>query len=220
MSLEPLHSWDLSPKAAIALQRELARKLVSDRPLRLADIRLVAGLDVSVKAGLARAAVAVMRYPGLQIVERATAEMAVVYPYIPGLLAFREGPALLAAWGKLKRRPDVLLFDGMGQIHPRRLGIAAHLGLWLGLPAIGVGKSHYIGDYEMPGEAKGSRSLLRYQGEVLGMVVRTRSGVKPVYISVGHLCELESAVALVMACLSRYRLPEPIRAAHKLAGAG
>ncbi len=217
MKIEPLHAWDLRPKEAIALQRQLAERLVSDMPLRLADIRLVAGLDVSVKAGQARAAAVVMRYPSLALVETAKAERAVAYPYIPGLLAFREAPALLAALRQIKHAPDVCLFDGMGQIHPRRLGIAAHLGLWLGLPTVGCGKSHYIGEHEQPGMEKGSCEPLAYKGERLGMVLRTRRAVKPVYISAGHLCDHESAVALALSCVTRYRLPEPIRAAHNAA---
>lgn len=217
MKIEPLHAWDLPPKAAMALQRQLAKRLVSDLPLRLEYICLVAGLDVSVKDGRARAAVVVMRYPSLQVMEIARAECAVDYPYIPGLLAFREGPALLAALRQIRHDADVFLFDGMGQIHPRRMGIAAHLGLWLGKPTVGCGKSHYIGEYEQPGEEKGSVQALIYKGERLGMVLRTRRGVMPVYASAGHLCDLESALALTLSCVTKYRLPEPIRAAHKAA---
>ena len=220
MHIEPLHAWDLSPKRAIALQRELAARLICDRRLRLDAVKLVAGVDVSVKRGLTRAAVAVMRLPGLELVETATAEAEASFPYVPGLLAFREGPAILAALRQIEHEPDALLFDGMGQIHPRRMGIAAHLGLWLGRPTIGCGKSHYIGEYEQPGVGKGSRSSLTHKGERLGVVLRTRTGVKPVYISPGHLCDLESAVALSLACVTKYRLPEPIRAAHRAASIG
>ena len=217
MNIEPLHNWDLSPKAAIALQRELASRLVSDRALDLESIRTVAGVDVSVRGGLARAAVVVMSFPDLTVVESARAQSELTYPYIPGLLAFREGPAVLAALARISYEPDVFLFDGMGQIHPRRLGIAAQLGLWLRRPTIGCGKSHYIGEYQMPGREKGSRQPLTHDGEPLGIVLRTRTAVKPVYVSVGHLCEIESAVALILACTTKYRLPEPIRAAHKAA---
>ena len=217
MDIEPLHAWDLEPKAAMALQRELAQELSEELPISLDDVELVAGLDVSVKRGRARAAVAVMRYPPLDLVEVARASCEVAYPYVPGLLAFREGPVILAALRALQSKPDVYLFDGMGRIHPRGLGIAAHLGLWLDAPTLGCGKSHYIGEYDMPSEEKGSRSPLIYKGRQLGSVLRTRAGVKPVYISAGHLCDLESALRLSLACVGRFRLPEPIRAAHKAA---
>ena len=217
MEIKPLHAWDLEPAAAMALQRELAQELSDELPISLDDIRLVAGVDVSVKQGVARAAVAVMRYPQLDLVEVARAGCDVAYPYVPGLLAFREAPAILAALKQLHAKPDVYLFDGMGRIHPRGIGIAAHLGLWLGAPTLGCGKSHYIGEYDMPGLEKGSRSPLTYEGRQLGSVLRTRANVKPVYISAGHHCDLDSALRLCLACVTRYRLPEPIRAAHKAA---
>ncbi len=219
MTIAPLHEWDLSPSDAIALQRELSARLVSDRRLCLGGVGAVAGVDVSVKAGITRAAIVVMSYPDLTVLETVTAQRETVYPYIPGLLAFREGPAVLDALRQVKLAPDVFLFDGMGQIHPRKMGIAAHMGLWLDRPTVGCGKSHYIGEYEMPALEKGSRSPLMHGGERLGVVMRTRTGVQPIYISVGHLCELESAAALALSCTTKYRLPEPIRAAHKAAGA-
>ncbi len=215
MRIEPLHDWDLRPKAAIALQAELAPRLVCDSPLDIGRVKRVAGVDVSVKGGQTRAAIVVMSYPDLSPIETVGAQQATRYPYIPGLLAFREAPVILQALSKLRTEPDVFIFDGMGQIHPRRMGIAAHLGLWLGRPTIGCGKSHYIGEYAEPAPAKGSRSPLVYRGQQLGAVLRTRTGVKPVYVSVGHLANLESALKLVLACSPRFRLPEPIRAAHK-----
>ena len=160
-------------------------------------------------------AVVVMSYPELAVLEIARAQQATSYPYVPGLLAFREGPVVLEACQKLRTEPDVFIFDGMGQIHPRRMGIAAHLGLWLGRATVGCGKSHYIGDYEVPGLEKGSRSALRYRGEQLGVVLRTRRKVKPIYVSVGHQAEIASAVELVLSCTTNYRLPAPIRAAHR-----
>ena len=217
MRFTRLHSWDVEPKAAIALQSELASRLISDTPLEIDHIKRVAGVDVSVKAGQSRAAVVVMSFPDLSLIETARAQQATSYPYIPGLLAFREGPVVLEALAKLGTEPDVLIFDGMGQIHPRRMGIAAHLGLWLGRPTIGCGKSHYIGEYEEPAIEKGSRSPLFYRGQELGVVLRTRKGVKPVFVSAGHLVSLDSAVELVLACAPHFRLPAPIRAAHKAA---
>ena len=217
MKIDDLHSWDLSPKAAVTLQRDLAQSLVDNAPLDLQQVHTIAGVDVSVRHGMSRAAVVVMRLPQLEIIEIARAAEATRFPYIPGLLAFREGPVVLAALRRLHIEPDAFLFDGMGQLHPRRMGIAAHLGLWLGRPTIGCGKSHYIGDYQLPADSKGARSQLTHRGEALGVVLRTRARVKPVYVSVGHLADIESAVELTLRCTTRFRLPEPIRAAHKAA---
>ncbi len=217
MHIDELHSWHLSPKAAVALQRDLAKRLVDNAPLDLQQVRTVAGVDVSVRGGMSRAAVVLMRLPQLTIVETVCAAEETRFPYIPGLLAFREGPVVLAALRQLQIEPDAFLFDGMGQIHPRKMGIAAHLGLWLGRPTIGCGKSHNIGEYQPPADVKGSRSRLTYRGEALGVVLRSRVKVKPVYVSVGHLADIKSAVELTLRCTTRFRLPEPIRAAHKAA---
>ena len=217
MKIERLHDWDLSPKTAIALQHELAALLASDVPFCLDDVRTVAGIDVSVKGGVGCAAVVVMSFPNLSIVETASTQREIAYPYIPGLLTFREGPVVLDALRQIQREPDIFLFDGMGQIHPRRMGIAAHLGLWLGRPTVGCGKSHFIGEYELPAREKGCYSPLMYGGEQLGIVLRTRAGIKPVYVSAGHMCDIESAATLILSCTTKYRLPEPIRAAHKAA---
>lgn len=217
MKIDDLHNWHLSPKAAVALQRDLAKRLDDNVPLDLQQLHTVAGVDVSVRGGMSRAAVVVMRLPQLTIVETACAAEETRFPYIPGLLAFREGPVALAALRRLEIEPDAFLFDGMGQIHPRRMGIAAHLGLWLGRPTIGCGKSHYIGDYQLPTDVKGAHSRLLHRGEALGVVLRSRVNVKPIYVSVGHLADIETAVELTLRCTTRFRLPEPIRAAHKAA---
>ena len=217
MKIARLHDWDLAPKAAIALQRELAPRLISDVPLALDGISSIAGVDVSVNRKSSRAAAVVMSFPQLETLEVARAEAATTFPYIPGLLAFREGPVVLEALRRLRCEPDVFIFDGMGRIHPRRLGIAAHLGLWLNRPTIGCGKTRFIGEYAEPALEKGSRSRLTHRDEVIGAALRTRAGVKPVFISVGHLADLDSALRLTMAVVARYRLPEPIRAAHKAA---
>ena len=217
MKIEHLHDWNLSPKAAIALQRELAPLLIDNTPLAIEQIEFIAGVDVSVRGRRSRAAAVLMSYPELETVEIARAERETDFPYIPGLLAFREGPVVLDALRKLRRAPDVFIFDGMGKIHPRKMGIATHLGLWLGLPTIGCGKRHYIGEYSEPAEAKGSRSRLNYRDEPIGVVLRTRAKVKPIYVSVGHLADLDSAVQLVLLATTRYRLPEPVRAAHHAA---
>lgn len=218
MKITHLHHWDLEPKAAIALQSELASRLIDNQPINLANVRYVAGVDVSVKKGVSQAAVIVVTYPELELVETVRAQRPTEYPYIPGLLTFREGPVLEEAFAKLEHEPDVFVFDGMGQIHPRRMGIAAHLGLWLDRPTIGCGKTHFIGDYDEPGLQKGDFSPLHHKGVQLGVVLRTRNKVKPVYISVGHRAELTSAVQLVLSVTPKYRLPRPIRLAHNAAG--
>jgi deoxyribonuclease V len=223
MKISHLHDWNVSANEAIALQKTLAAQLIYDRPLDLDAIKLVAGVDVSVKPDAAgvpqsQAAIAVLSFPDLQPVETALAHMPTPFPYIPGLLSFREGPVLEAAFAQLKSEPDAFIFDGMGRAHPRRIGIAAHMGLWLNKPTIGCGKTLLIGHHKEPGIERGSYTDLIDRNEVIGVALRTRDKVKPVYISPGHLCDLPSAIALTMRCVTRYRLPEPIRAAHHAAG--
>lgn len=213
-----MHAWDITPAEAIHLQRELAAQLDHTRPLELADIQRVGGVDVSVNDNRSTAAVVVLSFPDLRVIESVTAQIPTPFPYVPGLLSFREGAAILAAHAQLATQPDVYLFDGMGRIHPRRIGVASHLGLWLNKPTIGVGKTHLLGTYDPPAEDAGAWSPLTDHGEVLGAVVRTRARVKPVYVSSGHLIDLESALRVVLACTTRYRLPDPIRAAHIAAG--
>jgi len=217
MQLSHLHDWNLTPQAAIALQQQLAAQIVTSPPLALERVQLVAGVDVSVKDNVSRAAVVVVRFPSLEQVETVTAAQPTPFPYIPGLLSFREGPVLETAFARLQTEPDAFLFDGMGIMHPRRLGIAAHLGLWLNRPTVGCGKTHLVGAYDPPAAARGARSPVYYRGEQVGVVLRTRDSVKPLYISPGHRIDLESAVTLVLACAPRCRLPEPIRLAHRAA---
>ena len=218
MHITPLHPWNISPAEAIRLQSELAQRLIYNRPLDLNAVRLVAGVDVSVKNEVSQAAVVVLSFPDLAIVETVRARQPTPFPYIPGLLSFREGPVLVEAFERLQSTPDVLIFDGMGRAHPRRIGIAAHMGLWIECPTIGCGKTHLIGRYEEPSVSRGSYSRLTDRGETLGVVLRTKDNVKPVYISVGHLADLDTSIELVMRCTTKYRLPEPIRAAHNAAG--
>jgi deoxyribonuclease V len=175
-------------------------------------------VDVSVKENISQAAVIVLSFPALHIVETVTASQPTPFPYIPGLLSFREGPVLESAFTKLQHIPDVFLFDGMGIMHPRRIGIASHMGLWLQKPTVGCGKTHFIGTYAEPDAVAGSFSPVTDKGEIIGAVVRTRSNVKPAYISPGHLSDLPSSIALTLHCTTRYRLPEPIRLAHQAAG--
>ncbi len=210
------HRWDLSPKEAFALQRKLAAQ-VERRP-RLGPVRRVAGIDVSVRNDTARAAVVVLDFEGLAPVDYATATRPVTFPYVPGLLAFREGPVVLDALERLDAPPDLLIFDGQGLAHPRRLGIASHIGLLVDLPAIGCAKSRLCGRHEEPAQEPGSHTPLLDQGEIVGAALRTRRGVKPVYVSIGHRVDLATSVEYVLACCRGYRLPETTRWAHRVAG--
>lgn len=220
--MRALHDWPADPQKAIALQRELAAQVIDELPLALQRVRTVAGVDVSTRRGAKQgsAAVALMSFPELEIVASETIRGPLAFPYRTGLLSWRELPLILAAVARLASQPDVFLVDGMGRMHPRRFGLACHLGLWLGLPAVGVGKTRLLGGYEALAPERGARQPVRQRDEVLGLALRTRSGVKPVFVSVGHRVDLESAAALVLACAPRFRLPEPIRAAHRAAHQG
>lgn len=218
MRLHARHAWDLSPAEAVALQRELREEVVL-RPLDLAAIRLVAGVDVSVKEGVSQAAVVVVTFPDLRPVETARATRPTPFPYVPGLLSFREGPVLEEAFEALAHEPDAFVFDGAGIAHPRRVGIAAHMGLWLGRPTVGCAKTWLWGRHDPVPPERGAWAPLVDRGETIGAALRTRAGTKPVFVSPGHLADVETAVELVMACAPRFRLPEPIRMAHNAAGA-
>lgn len=218
MKIDHLHDWNVTPGQAIAIQHELSKRIIHDRPLDLNAVRLVAGVDVSVKDNISQAAVVVVSFPEMQIVETSFHRMPTPFPYIPGLLSFREGPVLEEAFMKLQSEPDALIFDGMGRAHPRRVGIASHIGLMLQKPTIGCGKSLLTGRFQEPPNMRGAYVELVDRGEVIGAVVRTRIRVKPVFISVGHLIDLESAIKLVMRCTTKFRLPDPIRMAHNAAG--
>jgi deoxyribonuclease V len=215
LALHPPHAWDLTPQQAIDLQRDLSRQ-VKITPLP-ADITRIAGVDVGFHEGVGRAAVVVLDYPSLTVTEHAVVETKVEFPYIPGLLSFRELPALLAAIEKLTCLPDVFVVDGHGYAHPRRFGIAAHLGVILDLPSLGCAKSVLVGRYGQLGNEAGDKTELCLEQEVIGMAVRTRQGCKPVFVSIGHRVDLESAIRLILACTRAYRLPEPTRLAHRLA---
>ncbi len=206
------HSWELTPAEAIALQKELRGRVVpEDQP---APWRLVAGIDVGIKGWVARAAVVVVSLADLRPVEHQVVERTVTFPYIPGLLSFREAPAILAALSLLQTQPDVLLVDGQGYAHPRRLGIASHLGVLLDWPTVGCAKSLLCGTCAEPGPERGDFSWLYDGEEIIGAALRTRRRVKPVFVSVGHKIRLKSALDLVLRCGAGYRLPEPIRLAH------
>lgn len=208
------HRWDLTPTEAVALQRELAAAVDTASPLP--PWQTLAAVDVSFNRGgdTLYAAVVVVEAGTLAPIERVGVASPARFPYVPGLLSFREAPAVIEAFGRLKTQPDVVLCDGQGIAHPRRLGIASHLGLWLDRPTVGCAKSLLCGTYDEPGPRRGDRSPLIHRDEVIGAVVRTRDRVAPLYVSPGHRCDLEGAVALVLATTTRYRLPIPTRLAH------
>lgn len=218
MTLKALHSWDLTPAQAISLQKELAGDVITSGEVN--SVRFIGGADISVPMGsrTARAAIVVLNYPELEIVEVETSVAELAFPYIPGLLSFREAPVILDLYQKLSHQPGLLIVDGQGIAHPRRLGIASHIGIWLDIPTIGCAKSRLCGEHVEVGLEAGSQSQLTDHGEVIGAVLRTRAGSKPLYISPGHKLSLEESVRWTLACTRGYRLPEPSRLAHLAAG--
>lgn len=210
------HSWDLTPREAIAVQQQL-RGLVRLEPLRQ-EIKTIAGADISFNkfSEIVYAGIVVLSLPDLKIVESVGIRSISKFPYVSGLLSFREAPSLLEAWEKLKIKPDVLMLDGQGIAHPRRLGIASHIGVLLDWPTIGCAKSILTGRHGEPALEAGSRSPLIDRGEQIGFALRTKKNVSPVYVSPGHLTDMDSAVDLVMRTVTKYRQPEPTRQAHLL----
>jgi deoxyribonuclease V len=211
--------WNVTPREARALQRELAPQVVTaGNP---GPVNLVAGVDISVggrvRQTVGRGAVVVLSVPSLAAVEQSTVEQPPAFPYVPGLLSFREIPVLLPAFAGLRSRPDLLVVDGQGYAHPRRIGLASHLGLVFDLPSIGCAKSRLIGEYGDLGEARGSIAYLHDHGEIIGAAVRTRSGTKPIFVSSGHRIGLDEAVDWTLRLTPRYRIPEPTRLAHQAA---
>ena len=220
MHVRELHSWNLSPREAIALQRELVGQLKLDQVLPDKAVHTIAGVDLSppdTESGRVRGAVVVVAWPSLEVVEVSTAEGIADFPYVPGLLSFREAPILLEALAGLRLTPDVILVDGQGTAHPRRFGIACHLGLAIDVPTIGCAKSRLVGTHQEPQEAKGSWTSLEHEEDVIGAVVRTRTGVRPIYVSPGNTIDLESSVRWALACSPRFRVPVPTRLAHRAA---
>jgi deoxyribonuclease V len=209
------HAWNLSPTRAVAVQRRLASRVRHERPRRA--LRYVAGLDMAFSRDGERCLAAVVLWDVREraVVEVQLASRVLAFPYVPGLLSFREAPALLAALRRLRRRPDVLLCDGHGIAHPRRFGIACHLGVLTDLPSVGCAKSRLVGSAAEPGATRGSLTTLHHRGDRVGYVLRTRANVKPIYVSVGHRIDLDSALRLTLACGGGYRLPEPTRRADR-----
>jgi deoxyribonuclease V len=211
------HPWKVSPEEAVAIQQRLREQVIREGPMP-GPGTVIVGVDVGFRGELARAAAVAVRFPDLTPLAQAVAEVPVTFPYIPGLLAFREAPAILAALERLPLSPQVLMVDGHGISHPRRMGIATHLGVYLDLPSIGCAKSKLWGRYEMPPDEPGAWSPLWDGEEMIGAVLRTQAGASPVFVSIGHRISLENAIATVMACVRGHRLPEPTRLAHLAAG--
>ena len=214
MRIERLHDWNVTIQQAVEIQRSLAGKVLQHDGV--ISPHLIAGLDVSVnKLDEATAVAVVLSYPELKLVETAKIRGKVEFPYVPGLLSFREVPLTLKACEKMKSQPDLVIVDGQGIAHPRRIGLASHLGLFLDIPTIGCAKSLLCGKFEQPGLEKGNSSKLNNdKGETIGAVVRTKTNVKPLFISIGHKVDLASAIHWVLQCCQGYRLPEPTRLAH------
>jgi deoxyribonuclease V len=217
MHFDQLHDWPSTRVEAIDLQKSLAARVDVSRPLK--TFEFVAGCDLAydLTEPIAYAAVVIVRSPDWTVIETHTVKREVKFPYIPGLLSFREVPALLAAFADLRLRPDVVMLDGQGIAHPRRFGLACHLGLWLNVPCLGCAKSRLVGNHDEPGPAAGDSTPLTIGGEAVGVVMRSAAKAKPVYVSPGHLLDLESAEGIVRASLSGYRHPIPTREAHMAA---
>jgi deoxyribonuclease V len=211
------HPWDVTAQEAMAIQERLSKEILAED--RFGPVAHVAGVDVGFEKGntITRAAVAVLSFPELDLIEHAIVRQTTTFPYIPGLLSFREAPAILNALAGLSSPPDLLLCDGQGLAHPRRFGLACHIGLLSDIPSIGVAKTRLIGQHDPVPEERGSRQPLWDDDQVIGTVLRTRTGVKPLYISIGHRISLKTAVAVVLRCAPKYRLPETTRWADRLA---
>jgi deoxyribonuclease V len=218
MKITPLHDWNLSPKQAIELQKQLAYEVIRYDDF-VEPVKTVAGIDLGydAKNDTSRAVAVVLKFPELELIETAEALLPIQFPYVPGLLSFRETPVAIKALEKLNLTPDLILCDGQGIAHPRRFGIACHIGLITNIPSVGVAKSLLVGKYETLGLNRGSIAPLIHRNEEIGLALRTKDKVQPVYVSVGHKISLETAASYVLQCAPKYRLPETTRLADKLA---
>lgn len=213
MRYRDLHKWNVKPSEAVSIQKELRDKLIFAFPEIKVD--KVAGVDLAFKGDYSFAVVVVLSFPNFEILEIKVSKEKIGYPYIPGLLSFREGPAFLRTWKKIKIEPDVVFFDGQGIAHPRGFGLAAHMGLFIEKPTIGVAKSRLFGYYEDPPQEPGAFSyLLTKTNEKIGAVVRTVENRNPVFVSPGHLMDIDNAIELTLKCVRKNRIPEPTRLAH------
>jgi deoxyribonuclease V len=214
------HNWDVTPKEALEIQNKLQKKL--SRKAVFKKIEKIGGVDVSYakRTNALKAAIVILSFPSLEVIETVEKKGRCKFPYVPGLLTFREGPIMLDAFEKLKELPDVLLFDGQGIAHPRRMGIAAHMGILLDLPTIGCAKSLLCGEFVEPKKGKGSRSFILDKEEIIGVALRTRANVKPLFVSPGHKIDLKTSVEIVLASSPYFRIPLPLRCAHSLSRQG
>ena len=215
-NLRLLHSWDVTYEEAVSIQNTLKKQLILHDGVKIGQLHIIAGADISYgrNSDLFFAAVVVLSYPDMEPIEEAHAIGKVSFPYIPGMLSFREGPVLLKAFENLHQAPDLVMFDGQGIAHPRGVGLAAHLGLFLDIPAIGCAKSRLCGEHREPGPLPGDHEDLLHQGQVIGSALRTKTRVRPVFVSPGHRISLERSRKITLECCRGYRLPEPIRQAH------
>lgn len=216
MKIREIHSWRVSPREAILIQKRLCKELRIE-PLRKIP-KLIASADVSFVGDKAIGAVVVMTFPGLEVVEKIVKKRDLGFSYIPTLLTFREGPVLCECFRALKNEAELIIFDGQGIAHPRRMGLAAHLGILLGKPSIGCAKSKLYGEsHRSLGEKKGDfRYLKDIDGAKIGAILRTRVGVKPIFVSPGYMIDIKDSVKIIMQCIGKYRIPEPIRISHSL----
>ena len=215
MVIESVHPWKVLPREARQIQLDLARQVVIKNQLSV--VRYVAGVDLSVKEGVARAAIVVLRWLDLEVLEVTLAERPVEFPYVPGLLSFREAPAIIEACQRLKIDPDLFFFDGQGYAHPRRIGLASHIGILLKRPSIGCAKTCYIGRYEQPHSQAGCYTDLRDKDELIGGGLSTRKDAKPICVSPGHMIDIATSLDFVLQCCCGFRIPEPTRLAHHAA---
>lgn len=212
------HKWNVTPKQAIALQRKLAKHIILSSCIK--KIETIAGVDCSYKRNYTIASIVLLSFPEMQVIKSFTIKERTAFPYIPTLLTFREGSAILKCFRKLKKGPDIILFDGQGIAHPRKMGLATHMGILLNTPSIGCAKSLLTGNFKQPKNYKGAYNYIRNnEGEIIGVALRTRKDVKPIFVSIGHMIDLKNAIKIVLACSPKYRIPEPIRIAHALSGA-
>jgi len=215
MRIKYIHPWNVPPREAIRIQKALAQRIIPTCDFDI--VRTIAGVDVGIKGHVAKAAVVVLSYPDLRLLDQSTIVQSVPFPYVPGLLSFRECPALLAAFEHLSLEPDLIVVDGQGIAHPRRLGLASHLGLFLDKPTIGCAKSRLCGTYEEPEQAADSYTYLYDREEIIGAALRTKDRTRVLYVSLGHKIDLNTSIHYVLTCCRGYRLPETTRWAHRTA---
>ena len=212
--MKPLHSWKVTGEEAIQIQEDLRSRVILEKTF--SEVRKIGGGDVAYPKdrNFLFGAIVVLSFPSLEIVDSATAQAKISFPYIPGLFSFREGPILIRAFEKLKMKPDVMIYDGQGIAHPRGIGLASHIGVWFDLPSIGCAKTPLLNDFITPAASKGSFELIRKEGKEVGAVLRTKDKVKPVFVSPGHRIDLSTSIQLILESCRGFRFPEPLRKAH------